>query len=282
MLSTLVPMTSDARVGEFARELERRLSAELNDDALGLLLVPNVEDVFDRQRFEVETIGGVVVGRDRLRIRVDHDGLEADFAQRVGSVNAAIVELDALSDAVWSASEDHDLATIRGRHFVFDFIGRIVIRRVGLELARTGVDELVGRKNRKFPTSGPNVAFLATEESSELSIGKTETLRLEHHVVVELGERSDTPESLFHLDDLREVVDEPGINARVLVNLFRRHSHLERITDVFESLRVRGYETADDFVAAGRIVAEEAIRIVEAETVASAFEANASPSASPP
>ena len=35
-----------------------------------------------RQRLEIEPVGGVVVGRHRLRIAVDHDGLVAGLAQR--------------------------------------------------------------------------------------------------------------------------------------------------------------------------------------------------------
>src|SRR6478609_8937192 len=45
-------------------------------------------------------VGGVVVGGDRLRVAVDHHGLVAGVAQREGGVDAGVVELDALADAV--------------------------------------------------------------------------------------------------------------------------------------------------------------------------------------
>ena len=59
--------------------------------------------------------------RHRLRVAVDHDGLEAGLLQRIGGVDAAIVELDALADAVRAAAEDDDL---------------LAVGRVGLALGR--------------------------------------------------------------------------------------------------------------------------------------------------
>ena len=98
-------------------ELERRLPAELHDDAVqravGALGVDDLQHVFRRQRLEIEPVGGVVVGRHRLRIAVDHDGLVARLLQREAGVAAAIVELDALADAVRPAAEDDDLLLVR-------------------------------------------------------------------------------------------------------------------------------------------------------------------------
>jgi hypothetical protein len=68
--------------------------------------VVDLQHVLQRQRLEVEPIGGVVVGRDRLGVAVDHDGLVARLAQRHGGVHAGVVELDALADAVRARSQD--------------------------------------------------------------------------------------------------------------------------------------------------------------------------------
>jgi len=57
---------------------------------------------------EVEAIAGVVVGRDRLGIAVDHDSFVAVLAQRVGGVAATIVELNSLPYAVRAGAEDDD------------------------------------------------------------------------------------------------------------------------------------------------------------------------------
>ena len=47
---------------EVERELERRLPAVLDDHADRLFLVDDLEHVLERQRLEVQPVGGVVVG----------------------------------------------------------------------------------------------------------------------------------------------------------------------------------------------------------------------------
>ena len=80
------------------------------DVAAGFLLARDDRGhVLERERLEVQPIDGVVVGRHRLRVAVDHHRLEPLFAQREGGVAAAVVELDALPDAVRAAAEDDDL-----------------------------------------------------------------------------------------------------------------------------------------------------------------------------
>ena len=119
MASALVPSSLHARARERHRELQRRLPAELHDDAveraLLALFFADGEHVFERERLEVEAVRGVVVGRHRLGVAVDHDGLEAQLAQREHGVHAAVVELDALPDAVRPAAEDDHLAAIGRR-----------------------------------------------------------------------------------------------------------------------------------------------------------------------
>ena len=62
-------------------ELQRRLPAELDDDAdelaVRLLDVEDLEHVLGGQRLEIEPVRRVVIGGDRLRIAVDHDRLVA-------------------------------------------------------------------------------------------------------------------------------------------------------------------------------------------------------------
>ena len=96
-----------ARGLEAGGELERRLAAELHDHALGLLDLDDREHVLERQRLEVQAVGGVVVGRDRLGVAVDHHRVAAGLAHGHRGVHAAVVELDALADAVGPRAEDH-------------------------------------------------------------------------------------------------------------------------------------------------------------------------------
>ena len=107
----------DALGLEPAGELERRLPAELHDHpvqrAALLLDAEDLHHVLEGQRLEIEPVGGVVIGADRLGVAVDHDRLEAGIRQRETGVTAAIVELDPLTDPVRAAAEDHDLFRVR-------------------------------------------------------------------------------------------------------------------------------------------------------------------------
>ena len=136
----------NAGFGEAVGEVQRRLPAELHDDAEEILalLLADVQHVLERERLEVELVARVVVGRDGLGVRVHHDGLEAHLAQRERRVDAAVVKLDALPDAVRPAAEDDDFLLPALAPLVFVAVGRVVIRRVGLELRRAGVHEAVG------------------------------------------------------------------------------------------------------------------------------------------
>ena len=95
-----------AGVGQPARQLERGLAAELDDHPLGALQLEHAEHVLQGERLEVEPVGGVVVGRDRLRVAVDHHRVAARLAHGHRRVHAAVVELDALADAVGARPED--------------------------------------------------------------------------------------------------------------------------------------------------------------------------------
>ena len=110
----------DAGVLQRQRELERRLAAELHQagdvPARRALRLDDRHHVLEGQRLEVQPIGRVVVGRDRLRVAVDHHRLETLVSKGEGGMAAAVVELDALPDPVRSAAEDdHLVAAVRDR-----------------------------------------------------------------------------------------------------------------------------------------------------------------------
>ena len=95
------------------RKLQRGLAAELDDHPVRLLDIDDVEDVLVGERLEIEPVGGVVIGGDRLRVAVDHDRLVAVLCQGEDAVHAAVVELDPLADPVRPAAQDHDLLPAR-------------------------------------------------------------------------------------------------------------------------------------------------------------------------
>ena len=96
------------------------------------------------ERLEIEPVGGVVVGRDSLRIAVDHHGLEALSAETLGGVDAAVVELDPLPNPVRAtAQDDHRTAGLRAL-LVGLAAGRVEVIRARVDLTGARVDPAVG------------------------------------------------------------------------------------------------------------------------------------------
>ena len=129
------------------REVERRLSAELHHHAFGPLLLIYIENVLQRERLEIEFVARVVIGRNRFRIRVHHDRFEPELAQRERGVHAAVIELDSLADAIWSASKNHYFTFPAFAPLVLVAVSGIIIRRISFELRRTGIDQAIRRRH---------------------------------------------------------------------------------------------------------------------------------------
>src|SRR5271166_2634140 len=125
------------RVGE----VKRSLAAKLHDCLPTFFMFVDVENVFEGERLEIKFVAGVVIGGNRLRIRVDHDGFESLLFQCECRVHTTIVELDSLTDPIWATAEYHDFLTSAIAGFVFFAVGRIVVRRVGFKLGGARVDE---------------------------------------------------------------------------------------------------------------------------------------------
>src|SRR5271155_768821 len=108
---------------QLKREIQRGLPAELDDYALWLFAFEDGEDVFKRERLEVEAVGGVVIGRDRFGVAIDHHGFVTVFLERKGGVAATIIEFNSLPDAAGAAAEDDDFRTVHRVGFVVFFVG---------------------------------------------------------------------------------------------------------------------------------------------------------------
>ena len=127
---------------QFQRKIQRRLTAELHDHALRFFTLHDGQNIFQRERLEIEAVRSVVVRRDGLRIAIHHDRFEAIFAQRKSRMTAAIIKLDALSNTIRPAAQNHDLGPCFRSGFIFVFISGVEIRLKGFKFRRTGVDAL--------------------------------------------------------------------------------------------------------------------------------------------
>ena len=150
-------------------ELQRGLPAELDDDAVErparLLDMQDLQHVLNGERFEIEPIRRVVVGRDGLRIAIDHHRFVARLLQGVSGVDAAVIELDPLPDPVRPAAEDHDLLPVARLALILRLaeagrlIGRVHVGRLRLEFGGAGVDPLEHRADAELLAQPPDLGL---------------------------------------------------------------------------------------------------------------------------
>ena len=150
-------------VGEALRQTQWRLATQLNEHSLdrahrffGLV---DRHDVLKGERLKVEAVRGVVVGRNGLGIAVDHDRLVA-ILERERGVDARVVELDALADAVGARSQDDDRFPRPRLDLVLNVVTAVVIRRARLELGGACVDRLEDRDDAMGHTRGRHLGLV--------------------------------------------------------------------------------------------------------------------------
>ena len=131
--------------GEVEAEAQRGLPAEAGEYARRLFAFEYRHRVVDGQRLEVERVGYVVVGADRLGVDVHHYRADAAAAQRLYGLDAAVVEFDALRDTYRAGAEDYDAALVRAVRVVASARRAVVVAGAGGELARAAVDLAVAR-----------------------------------------------------------------------------------------------------------------------------------------
>ena len=159
----------DSRLLQWPGQVQRSLPAELHNyafqRAFGLFDSKNFQHIFARQRLKIQPVAGVIIGRNSFRIAVDHDRFIARLCQCKTRMDAAIIELNPLPDAVGAAAKDNDFLAVRWRTFAFrlakcrGLIGRIHIRRFRLKLRRAGIDAFEYRTHAEFVTQFADFSF---------------------------------------------------------------------------------------------------------------------------
>ena len=97
---------------EVVSKVERSLTAELCNNAERLFLFVDSKHVLKRKRLEVKLVRCIIVGRDRFRVAVYDNALKSKLFECKRCMNAAVVELDTLSDPVRAAAEYHYLGSV--------------------------------------------------------------------------------------------------------------------------------------------------------------------------
>ena len=165
---------SKPRALQSGGEVDRRLPAELYDNAVRLFLIDDIQNILDRQRLKVEPVGDVKVRTDCLRIVVDDDGFDSHTAERPNGMYRAVIELHALPDADRPRAEHNDLLLMRYGDLVLGTAkGRIVVRGRGFKLGGTCVDHFVARHNVVRTAHTANLIDRLVREFRNRNVGKS-------------------------------------------------------------------------------------------------------------
>ena len=247
---------------EHTRQLKRGLAAKRHHDAVGALNIDDIHDVLIGERLKVQTVGRVIVGRDGLRVAVDHDGLEAAGRQRVARVHAAVIELDTLANAVGAGAQDHRLGLVRRRGLVgshallgiraraVDVLVRlVVVLRGARELGRAGIDRLHAGNHAQALAVGAHKALVGAGQRGDLGVARAVLLEQAHRVGVDIlhAQAADALLDLHHVVDTVEVprVDTAdGVNARDIPAAAQGLDHKE------DAVLGRGCHDLSEFIVA--------------------------------
>jgi len=198
----------------------------------------HLQHVFQGERLEVQAIGGVVVGGHGLRIAVDHDGLVAVLAHGQRRVHAAVVELDALADAVRSATQHHDLVALGRLCLALLLVGGVHIGGGGGELRGAGVDTLVHRTHAELVAPVAQHALAHADQMGQTAIGEALALELVHDRLVQAVDALGT-HLFFQRDQFLDLHQEPGVDLGQTVHLLHAHAGAEGIAHVPQALGAR-------------------------------------------
>ncbi len=199
----------DIGIGQVAGQVDRGLPAERQQHQRRLpgqrpLVVEDVEHALGVERLEVQPRAGVVVGAHRLGVVVDHHRVVAQVADGPRGADRAVVELDPLTDADRPRPDhDHRAAVRRWRHLAIGVRG-VEVRRLGRELAGTGVHPTIGGGQPGPDPGTPDGGRRHAGDRGDLRVAEPVPLRLVQRHAHQL------PLGLHHL---RDALGEPRRDA---------------------------------------------------------------------
>ena len=189
------------------------------------------QHVFQGDRFEVQPVGSVVVGRHGLRVAVNHDGFVAVFTHGQGRVHTAVIEFDTLTDPVGATTDHHNLLAVAGVRLALFLISGVHVGGIGGKLGGAGIHALVHRADIQIVAQLAQAHLGDAQQFGQAGVGEALALEAEQCGLVNIG-LAGTLQRLLFLDQVLDLHQIPGIHVGMLVQVLHRHSSPEGVTDV--------------------------------------------------
>src|SRR5262249_13648818 len=143
----------------------------------------------------------------------------------------AVIELNALADAVGSAAEDHDLLAIDRAGLAFALVAGIEVRGEALKLGGAGIDAIEYRTHSQTLALFANGHLVSFPVARQLHVGDTITLGLAQ-VRGRNGIEGNFFQRRVELHHLRKLLQEPGVDRRHLLDLCYAASAFQSEPDI--------------------------------------------------
>ena len=142
-----------------------------------LLAAHYLQHFLDADGLEIQAIGAVEIGGHGFGVAIDHDAGVALLADRHGGVDAAIVEFDALANAVGSAAEDDDAALgCINLQFAFVVVAGVHIGAAGGEFTSAAVDVFEYWVYAELPALCAHISLAAGAQRGDIGVAKAHAL----------------------------------------------------------------------------------------------------------
>ncbi len=230
------------------------MAAELHNGAVGLFRLDNRTHVLSRERLEIKPVRCVEICGDRLRIIVDDNRLAPELLQRPRGVNRAVVKLNPLPDADRTGAEDNYaflLPFMRLKKIKkFSCLILLIVRGVEIgsfrfELARAGVNHFEACVFSRNLLSG---------QTLDRGVEKSDFTGDGDSLLGPLIAEPVFPEVPLHDRKMSELVEEPPVDLRLLLNLIHFNAAVERFVDNERALVVFTFQSFTDLAVACQAV----------------------------
>ena len=153
-------------------------------------------------------------------------------------MDAAVVKLDALANAVGTGREDNHtgLLGLSALGCATVLVGEVVVARAGSKLAGAGVDSLHERAHANDLAHGTHNLLARPREVGNLTVREAKLLGGQHVVVVQANEPQ-LRDRAFGGDDVRDAVKEPAVDVRELEDALHAPATTQSLGHIEDALR---------------------------------------------